>query len=51
MKPKLKFYSDGSIHDDGFNSLKYYELFGHFPLNKEQTKELMINVLKGFSPT
>jgi len=51
MKPRVKFYSDGSLHEDGRNSLNFYEIFGYFPLNDEQTQCLMIKFLEGFSPT
>jgi len=48
MKPKIKFYNDGSLHDEGFDSLKFYEVFGFLPLNKQQSKDLMKKFLLRF---
>jgi len=51
MKPRIKFYNDGSIHDEGFNSLKFYDVFGVLPLNKKQSKDLMKSFLVEFGET
>ncbi len=48
MKPKLKFYNNGSLHNEGLNSLKFYEVFGFLPLNKQQSKDLMKKFLLRF---
>ncbi len=48
IKPNIKFNSDGTIHEDGKNSIAYCEIFGSLPLNEKQSKQLMRDFLKVF---
>ena len=41
IKPRVKFYCDGCLHDEGVRSLNFYEMFGHLPLARLQSISLM----------
>jgi hypothetical protein len=47
-KPRVKFYSDGSIHKDGVNSINFYETFGFYPLSAGQNRKLIQDFIKEF---